>query len=1201
MRSLVREMTESAFPTAVVTGGEPAAAAPELDKGYEPAQVEARWARFWEEQGLFRAADQSDKPAYSIVLPPPNVTGSLHLGHALIVALQDVLIRFKRMSGYNACWLPGIDHAGIATQMVVERDVQKKEGKSRHDLGREEFLKRVWAWKEEQGSRIALQHRVLGASLDWDRERFTMDEQSSRAVREAFVRLYEDGLLYRAERLINWCVQDGTALSDLEVDHEEGAKSELYKFAYPLVDGQGEIIVATTRPETMLGDTAIAVHPDDPRYKDLIGKRVMHPILHRTFPIIADADLVDPTFGTGAVKVTPAHSFEDFEVGKRHGLPLINILNPDGTLNGNAGEFAGQDRIKVRAALKARLAGLGLERGTEPHVMALGKCQRCGSVIEPLLSKQWFVKTAPLAAKVIDATEAGRIQFVPENWRDEFFRWMRNIHDWCVSRQLWWGHQIPAWFCDQGHVTVARSAPAACAECGSAQLQQDPDVLDTWFSSGLWPFSTFGWPEQTQALRTFYPNSVLETGFDILFFWVARMAMLGLHLVGEVPFRTVFLHAMVRDEKGEKMSKSRGNVIDPLDLTATYGADALRFTLAAMAGQGRDIKLSKDRIGGYRSFANKIWNAARFVLMNAAGHDPAHPAPPVSVYDRWILSRYQRCADETRQALDELRLSDAAQVIYRFVWNELCDWGIELSKPALYNGAPEGAAARAGAVSSLLQALEGALRLLHPFMPFVTEEIWQRLPKQDGSPISIMIAPFPQANPELLDPQAEAEMDLVARAIDGARSVRGEVNLPPNMRVPIVLIPRDPVARALLEKHAQAFGHLANAEPVRLEQPGAPRPAQAAVHVEPEVEVHLPLAGLIDFATEKARVEKELLKLEGELAGIARRLGNAGFVERAPKEVVEKDRARADELGAKREKLARHLARVTSREGAMQEDKNPQNKQASDTAGQTPEQGHRSLDQMGTHGGPAGQTGGAQPGGQEQKPAEAAPTHDHGDDHEHGDEEGEEGFASKAISKVKSIARAVMSREPEEASAASDDEGDEPGKASAVEPKPAARIAAAKVAAAKIVAAKPAPKAAVPPKATAAVKPAAAKSSKPGARPVAAKLAAAKSAKPAAKSAPAKSSKKPAKAAAAKSSKPAQKSASSKAAAKPAAKNRPTGKGKPGPKAKAAPKSKVAAKKPGPKGSAKTGKKAKGPARKAGKATKGAAKKSKPAPRKGKR
>jgi valyl-tRNA synthetase len=892
----------------------------DLDKGYEPARVEPHWARWWEEQGFFRAEDVSEKPPFSMVLPPPNVTGSLHLGHALTATIEDVLARWKRMSGFNVCWMPGIDHAGIATQMVVERELQKKEGKSRHDLGREEFLKRVWQWKEQSGDRIAQQHRALGASLDWERERFTMDEASSRAVREAFVRLYDDGLLYRAERLINWCVKDGTALSDLEVDHEEGVKGELYRFAYPLADSSGEIVVATTRPETMLGDTAVAVHPDDERYKAMIGKNVRHPITGREFPIIADAELVDPRFGTGAVKVTPAHSFEDFESGKRHHLQFINILNPDGTLNANAGPFQGQDRIRARGPLKERLAELGLDRGTEPHTMALGRCQRCGSIIEPLMSKQWFVRTGPLAQKVI--AKVDEMRFVPENWRAEFLRWMNNIHDWTISRQLWWGHQIPAWYCEYGHVTVARERPRDCSECHSGRLTQDPDVLDTWFSSGLWPFSTFGWPEDTPALRTFYPNSVMETGFDILFFWVARMAMLGLHFMGELPFRTVFLHAMVRDEKGEKMSKTRGNVIDPLDLTARYGADALRFTLASMAGQGRDIKLSTERIAGHRAFANKIWNAARFVLMNAEGYDPQ--ARPASVYDRWILSRFQRCADETRASLEQFQLSDAANGIYRFIWNELCDWAIELSKPALYGEkTPE---ERAGAQTALLTALEGALRLLHPFMPFLTEEIWQRLPNRSGR--TIMLAPFP--GPGSRDEEAEREMDAISRAIDGARSVRGEVNLPPNQKIPLVLFAKD---RELFRRHERAFQHLANASEVTLRGFDEPRPRQAAVHVEPEVEVHLPLAGLIDFAAESARVEKEIARTEAELQGLRKRLDNAGFVARAPREVVEKDRARADELAGKREKLARHLARVTSVEGPM-EDKYPQQPKGDGSSGE---------------------------------------------------------------------------------------------------------------------------------------------------------------------------------------------------------------------------------------------------------------------------
>jgi valyl-tRNA synthetase len=991
---------------------------PVLDKPYEPGQVEPRWAREWEQRGYFRAQDRSGKPPFSIVLPPPNVTGSLHIGHALTATLEDALTRYKRMCGFNALWLPGIDHAGIATQMMVERELQKAEKKSRHDLGREEFIQRVWKWKEQYGSRIGVQHRALGASLDWERERFTMDEGSSRAVREAFNRLYEEQLLYRAERLINWCPRCSTALSDLEVDHQE-SKGELYKFAYPLAEPAGgvtEIVVATTRPETMLGDTAVAVHPDDERYKAIIGKKVRHPILGREIPIVGDADLVDPKFGTGAVKVTPAHSFEDFEAAKRNGLAFINILNLDGTLNANAGPFQGQDRILVRPALKARIAELGLERGTEPHHYSIGRCQRCGTVVEPLLSKQWFVKMTPLAEPVILAVEADRIRFVPEMWRAEFFRWLRNIHDWCVSRQLWWGHQIPAWYCENDHVTVARETPQTCATCGSAKLVQDPDVLDTWFSSGLWPFSTLGWPERTAALETFYPNSVMETGFDILFFWVARMAMLGLHLLGEVPFRTVYLHAMVRDEKGEKMSKTRGNVIDPLDVTEKHGADALRMTLASMAGQGRDIKLSVDRIAGYRAFANKIWNAARFVLMNAAGYDPDRPAAPASVYDRWILSRLSRCAGETRAAMDEFRLSDAANGIYKFVWGELCDWAIELEKPALYDQL--GPEAKSGAQATLVRALEGALRLLHPFMPFATEEVWQRLPKARGHEPSIMLSAFPAAGDYPIDAVAEREMDLVARAIEGARSVRGEVNLPPNQSVPIVLLPRDEKVQRTFREHEPAFRKLANASRVTVLAPGSRRPEKAAVHVEMELEVHLPLRGLIDFGAEKARVEKEIGKLEAELSGIDKRLGNPGFVARAPAEVVEKDRARAAELKAKRDKLARHLLRVASPEESMNEQRNGQNHDGEDEA---EEQGHRGADQMGTHGGPAqGQPGAGSsgPGGEEEERVETSSHPGYSSEAEAEKdpavvEDESEGAAAKAITRVKSIARGLMTKKDE--------------------------------------------------------------------------------------------------------------------------------------------------------------------------------------------
>ena len=599
----------------------------ELSKAYDHRDVEPRWYRTWLERGYFHA-DENDRsrPAFSIVLPPPNVTGSLHLGHALTATIQDILIRWKRMSGFNVLWLPGTDHAGIATQMVVEKELQKTEKKSRHDLGREEFLERVWAWKEQYGSRIGVQHQALGASLDWKRERFTMDEGLSRAVREVFVRLWEEGLIYRAKKLINWCPRCHTALSDLEVNHEENHPGELWSFAYPLADGTGEIVVATTRPETMLGDTAIAVHPDDERWRAVVGKNVRHPLTGREIPVVADAVLVDPKFGTGAVKVTPAHDFNDFEVAQRHGLPLLSVIGPDGRMTAEAGPFQGMDRFEARKAVKAALAEKGLERGAKAHVLPLGRCQRCETVLEPLLSDQWYVKIEPLARPAIAAVEEGRTRFIPEGWTKTYMAWMRNIHDWCISRQLWWGHRIPAWYCPSGHATVARSTPEACATCGERALHQDEDVLDTWFSSALWPFSTLGWPDRTKELETFYPTSVMETGHDIIFFWVARMMMMGIHFMGDVPFRTVFLHPMVRDEKGQKMSKTKGNVIDPLDITEKYGADALRFTLAALtSAQGRDIKLAKDRIEGFRAFANKLWNATRFALMNLEGAPDAVP------------------------------------------------------------------------------------------------------------------------------------------------------------------------------------------------------------------------------------------------------------------------------------------------------------------------------------------------------------------------------------------------------------------------------------------------------------------------------------------------------------------------------------------------------------------------------------------------
>ena len=894
----------------------------ELAKAYDHREVEGRWYRFWTERGYFHADERDrSRPPFSIVLPPPNVTGSLHLGHALTATLQDVLCRWKRMSGFNVLWLPGTDHAGIATQMIVEKEVQRTEGKSRHDLGRAEFLERIWAWKEKSGSRIGEQHQALGASLDWERERFTMDEGLSRAVREVFVRLHEEGLVYQDEKLINWCPRCRTALSDLEVNHEEAHRGELWSFAYPLVEPAGavaEIVVATTRPETMLGDTAVAVHPDDERYRALVGRKVRHPITGREIPIVADAILVDPAFGTGAVKVTPAHDFNDFEVGKRHGLELVTVIDQDGKMTAAAGPLAGLDRFAARKEVKRLLAEAGLDRGEKAHVLPLGRCQRCETVLEPLISKQWYVKIAPLAAPAIRAVQEGRTRFVPEQWTNTYMSWMNNIHDWCISRQLWWGHQIPAWYCPDGHVTVAREAPEACATCGKRELRQDEDVLDTWFSSGLWPFSTLGWPDATETLKTFYPTSVMETGHDIIFFWVARMMMMGLHFMEDVPFRVVYLHPMVRDEKGQKMSKTKGNVIDPLVITEQHGADALRFTLAALTAQGRDIKLAKERIEGYRAFANKLWNASRFAFMNLAGYSWAEgdaarlgggPA------ERWILARLRRAVNETLDALEGYRFNDAANAVYAFVWHELCDWYIELSKEALYGDDP---GKKRAAQAVLAHCLETALRLLHPIMPFITEELWQTLRQvvgAEGWADSIMVAPYPGRGP--LDEEAERGFGPVLGIVDALRNIRGEMNIP--FKVPlrdVELGALEPAAWRTVGEELPRIVRLANVQGITRAPAGEglPRRKGSAAGVGSGFEVSVPLAGIVDMAGEQARIGKELSKVESDLAGIERKLANPSFVERAPAEVVEKDRARAEELRGKRKKLEEHRAMLEEAE-----------------------------------------------------------------------------------------------------------------------------------------------------------------------------------------------------------------------------------------------------------------------------------------------
>jgi valyl-tRNA synthetase len=922
----------------------------ELPKAYDPAQVEQKWYRFWLEQKYFHADATTPKAPFSIAIPPPNVTGSLHMGHALFVTIQDILIRWRRMGAYNAMWMPGTDHAGIATQMVVERMLQAREGKSRHDLGREEFVRRVWEWKEKHGGRITEQLKVLGASLDWERERFTMDEGLSKAVREAFVRLFEEGLIYRAERLINWCSRCFTALSDLEVEHTE-TNGSLWHIKY------GDLVVATTRPETMLGDTAVAVHPEDERFKHLIGTEVELPLTGRKIPVIGDAILVDREFGTGAVKVTPAHDFNDFETGQRHKLPSLSVLDKNGTLNENApAKYRGMTVKEARAAVVADLEAAGLLVKVEPHKLSVGHCQRCDTVVEPLLSLQWFVKAEPLAKPAIEAVEKGQTKFVPESWTKTYMHWMTNIKDWCISRQLWWGHRIPVWYDpnDQSKFWVARTAEEAFAAAGRNDLVQDEDVLDTWFSSALWPFSTLGWPEQTRELKTFYPTSVMETGYDILFFWVARMMMMGLHFMKKVPFRTVFLHAIVVDEHGEKMSKVKGNVIDPLDVVygATLedlikkaeeglappsaienikrsfpqgipqaGADALRFTLAALAAQGRNIRLSLSRVEGYRNFANKLWNATRFALMNMTGYDAdrfgdalrgENESARLAVADKWILSRLQRTAHEVDEALEAYRFNDAAQALYKFIWSDLCDWYIEMAKPVLYDDRNEvSVQQRKRAVQGCLAtSLETACRLLHPFMPFITEEIWQQLPKPVGTPGSIMITMYPVADQALIDEAAERTVGTLQEVVTAIRNLRAEYNVPPSAQVDVTVRAGGDELEATLEAEAVLLRTLGRIGKLTITGPGE-APAGSVVSVVGDAEVCLHVAGTIDVAAETARIDRDLKKTEKERAQVEGRLGNANFVSRAPAEVVEEVRARLAELIDKSHRLKQSLDRLS--------------------------------------------------------------------------------------------------------------------------------------------------------------------------------------------------------------------------------------------------------------------------------------------------
>ena len=870
-----------------------------MSKGYEPKEVEEKWYRYWEDHQLFRAEAKSGRKPFCIVIPPPNVTGSLHMGHALNNTLQDILCRFKRMQGYNVLWQPGTDHAGIATQNVVERELAAK-GTDRHQVGREKFIELVWEWKEKYGGVIINQLKRLGSSCDWSRERFTMDDGLSRAVREVFVRLYEEGLIYRGDYIINWCPRCRTALADLEVEHEE-MESFLYYIHYVFKDRPGHLTVATTRPETLMGDTAVAVNPEDDRYQGLAGTQVLLPVLNKPIPVILDK-YVDKEFGTGALKITPAHDPNDFEIGNAHHLERIRVIDDDGRMNELAGPYKGMDRFECRERIVEDLKKSGLLEKIEPYRNAIGHCYRCKKMIEPLLSKQWFVKVAPLAEKALAAVKQGRTRIMPLNWEMTYYEWMNNIKDWCVSRQIWWGHRIPAWYCQQCHeVIVSREEPGSCPKCKSRRLMQETDVLDTWFSSALWPFSTLGWPDRTEELKTFYPTTAMVTGFDILFFWVARMMMMGIHFMGDVPFRDVYIHALVRDAYGKKMSKSKGNVIDPLNVIDQFGTDAFRFTLAALAAQGRDIKLSEERISGYRHFVNKLWNSARLVLMNLDGDDPMKDGEIfLSLADRWIVSRLHQVSEEVAKALEDYRFNDGANLCYQFVWHEFCDWYLEMAKESLYS---DNERLKKSTVSVLLTALKAVVKLLHPFVPFVTEEIWQKLPGAQGS---IMTAPFPVASEFAFDEQAVREMSLIVGAITGIRNIRGEMNLPPSKKVDIVLEAPDVKDVEILSCNIPHIRNLARVESIDIGVSVA-KPEGSATAVFGQNQVHVLLKGLLDFEEEKKRVRKEIAKARKDLEMMDRKLSNPQFREKAAPEIIEEVKEKREVLGLRVEKLIRNL------------------------------------------------------------------------------------------------------------------------------------------------------------------------------------------------------------------------------------------------------------------------------------------------------
>ncbi len=936
----------------------------DIPKSYDPKPVEVKWYQFWLERGYFTPEIDHQRKPFAIIMPPPNVTGELHLGTAFTAIIEDTMIRWHRMKGDPTLWLPGSDHAGIAGQNVVEQFLAK-EGLSRHDLGREKFLEQMWEWMNKYRGIIAEQHKRIGASCDFTRERFTMDPGPSRAVHTTFVHLYEKGLIYRGERIINWCPRCATALSDLEVEHKE-ISGHLYYVQYPLEEGTQQFItVATTRPETILGDTAVAVNPGDERYRRLLGKKAILPAVERKIPIIAD-DAVDPSFGTGAVKITPAHDPVDFEVAQRQGLPSINIMNLDATMNENAGPYSGLDRFACRQALLADLENEGLMVRIEPYMHSVGHCQRCQTMVEPSLSKQWFVKTAPLAKPAIDAVVKRRIEIIPERFTKVYVNWMENIRDWCISRQLWWGHRIPAWYCGQcdgeniyirlreefiqekdmttamytykflregqgipeleipheqivnniDWVIIDLSAdpvvdvdtPQQCPRCGGRDLLQDPDVLDTWFSSALWPHSTLGWPEETEDLKYFYPTTVMETGYDILFFWVARMIMMGLENTGEVPFHKVYLHGLIRDETRTKMSKSRGNVIDPIQSIEQYGTDALRFALSTGTSPGNDMMLGSRKLEGSRNFTNKLWNAARFVISNLDGVETKTPLGITTAEDRWILSRLNRLIAEVTELLEEFQFGEALRRIYEFLWTEYCDWYIEIAKIRLRHKeeAPS-------PLPVLVHVLETAVRLLHPFMPFITEEIWQRIREHqpEGKPDSIMIAPYPAADTSAFDAEAEREMESVIEIVRSIRNARMESKVPPSKSIDVTIV--TDVAKATAEAYAPIISALAKVRP-QIVSPGAMPSGgafgNAKVLVLKDAQVILPLEGMIDLDAERSRLLKEIEASKSDIARIERLLANQAFVDKAPASVIEKERRKLDDRRNKLIRLEERLARL---------------------------------------------------------------------------------------------------------------------------------------------------------------------------------------------------------------------------------------------------------------------------------------------------